>query len=328
MSRFQHLNRRHILAGASAAALGLGLGIHPAQAADFPKGPISLLLPFPAGGPTDVQMRAMAQFLEKELGVSVLVVNQPGAAGTLAPSSMAHSAAPDGHTLSVVVGTLFRIPLLTKATYNPNTDFSYIINLTGYTMGIAVRTDAPWKTLNDLLEDARKRPGKINYGSTGVGSSGHIAMERLAKAAGVEFNFIPFKGGAEEAAALLGGHIDFISNAGWGTQVDAGRERLLATYSDKRLEQRPDVPTLKELGYDLVIHSPVGIVGPKGIPPEVVQRLHDAFRKGMSDPTYERLIKQWDQDHIHMNTEEFTAYGTQQMAKEKQFLDELGIELK
>lgn len=328
MSCFQHPNRRHILAGASAAALGLSLGIGPAQAASFPKGPITLLLPFPAGGPTDVQMRAMAQFLEKELGVSVLVVNQPGAAGTLAPANMARSAAPDGHTVSVVAGTLFRVPLLTKVNYDPNTDFTYIINLTGYTMAIAVRADSPWQTVDDLLEDARKRPGQISYGSTGVGSSGHVAMERLAKAAGVKVNFIPFKGGAEESAALLGGHIDFISNAGWGAQVDAGRVRLLATYSDKRLEQRPDVPTLKELGHDLVIHSPVGIVGPKGMPPEVVQRLHDAFHKGMSDPTYERLIKQWDQDHIHMSTETFTAYGTQQMAKEKQFLDELGIELK
>lgn len=324
-----HPTRRQVL-GAAAGAVALASIAVPLSALaqdTFPSRPISLILPFPAGGPTDVQMRALAQALEKDLGQTVLVVNQPGAAGTLGPSSMAQTAAPDGHTLSVVVGTLFRVPLITKVSYNPNTDFTYVINLTGYTMAIAVRADAPWKTLDDLLNDARKRPGKISYGSTGVGSSGHVALERLAKATGTEFNFIPFKGGAEETAALLGGHIDFISNAGWGAQVDAGKMRLLATYSDKRLKQRPDVPTLKELGYDLVIHSPVGIAGPKGMPEKIVQRLHDALHKAMSDPAYQRLIEQWDQDHLHMNTQTFTEYGTTQMAKEKQFLDQLGIKL-
>ena len=320
--------RRQLLGAAAAGTLGMAWPLHGLAAKDFPSRPINLMLPFPAGGPTDVQMRALARAMEKDLGQPVLVVNQPGAAGTLAAANMSNSAAADGYTVSVVVGTLFRVPLLTKVNYKPDTDFTYIINLTGYTMAIAIRADSPWKTLDDLLEDARKRPGEISYGSTGVGSSGHVAMERLARAAGVEFNFIPFKGGAEESAALLGGHIDFISNAGWGPQVDAGRVRLLATYSSQRLKQRPDVPTLKELGYDLVIHSPVGVAGPKNLPADVTRRLHDAFRKAMDDPDYRRLIEQWDQEHIYMSTEEFTAYGTRQMAVEKHFLDELGIELK
>lgn len=322
--------RRHTLrlagVGALAALLALPLAAT-AQPAHFPNKPITLIVPFPAGGPTDAQMRALAIAAGKELGQSVIIVNQPGAGGTIGPANMARSAAPDGYTISIGNSSLFRLPLLQKVSFDPNKDFTYILNLTGYTMGIAVRADALWKTVDDLIKDARSRPGQINYGSTGVGSSGHVAMERLAKATGVKFNYAPFKGGAEEATALLGGHIDFISNAGWGAQVDAGKMRLLATYSDKRLKQRPDVPTLKELGHDLVITSPIGVVGPQGMPAEVVKRLHDGFHKAMKDPTYQRLLEQWDQDNIYMSTAEYHDYALSQMPKEKAFLDQLGIKL-
>ncbi|GAA4002921.1 tripartite tricarboxylate transporter substrate binding protein [Comamonas faecalis] len=326
------LHRRRALRLAGAGALTTLLAALPlagtAQPAAFPNKPLTLIVPFPAGGPTDAQMRALAAAAGKVLGQSVVVVNQPGVGGTLGPANMARTAAPDGYTLSIAGNTLYRLPLLQKVSYDPLKDFTYLINLTGYTMGIAVRADAPWKTLDDLIADARTRPGQINYGSTGVGSSGHIAMERLAKATGTSFNYIPFKGGAEEATALLGGHIDFISNAGWGAQVDAGKMRLLATYSGKRLKQRPDVPTLKEQGYDLVITSPIGVVGPRGMPAQVVAQLHDALRQAMQDPTYQRLIAQWDQDDLYMSAQAYHDYAQEQMPKEKVFLDQLGIELK
>ena len=320
--------RRRLLA--AGAALCLAATVPTGALADtpaFPSKPITLILPFPAGGPTDAQMRALAIAAGKELGQSVVVMNQPGAGGTLGPATMSRTAAPDGHTIAIAANTLYRQPLLQKVNYDPLKDFTYIINLTGYTMGIAVRADAPWKTVDDLIKDARSRPGQISYGSTGVGSSGHIAMERLARATGTSFNYIPYKGGAEEAAALLGGHIDFISNAGWGAQVDAGKERLLAVYSDKRLKRRPDVPTLKELGHDLVITSPIGVVGPANMPPAVVARLHDALRKAMQDPTYQRLVEQWDQEQQDMSSEQYRGYAAEQMPKEKAFLDQLGLKL-
>ncbi|NYT63045.1 tripartite tricarboxylate transporter substrate binding protein [Alcaligenaceae bacterium] len=320
--------RRRLLGGAGTLGLMLALpGTASAQADKFPNRPITLIVPFPAGGVTDVQMRALARALGQELGQSVTVLNQPGVGGSLGPAAMARSAAPDGYTIAIGSGTLFRLPLLQKVNFDPAKDFSYIINLTGFTMGIVVRTDSPWKNLDDLLADAKTRPEQINYGSTGVGSSGHVAMERLAKATGTRFNYIPYKGGAEEATALLGGHIDFISNAGWGAQVTAGKMRLLGTYSEQRLKLRPDVPTLKELGHDLVITSPIGIIGPHGMPDAVVAKLHDAFKRVMSDSIYQQALAQYDMEDFYMSSSDYRAYGLDQMKREKVFLEQLGIQL-
>jgi tripartite-type tricarboxylate transporter receptor subunit TctC len=298
-----------------------------AQTGPFPNRTITLILPFPAGGATDGQMRALALALGKALGQQVIVVNQPGLAGTLGPATMARQAAADGYTLSVTPATLFRIPHLQKTTYDPTTDFSYVINLTGYTNGLIVRADAPWKTVADLIADAKARPGRITYGSTGIGSGGHIAMERLARAAGVQFNFVPYKGIAEETTALLGGHLDVISDPGWGALVDGGKARVLATLGSERLARRAQVPTLKEQGYDITLHSPVGIVAPKGLPPDMLKTLHDAFQRAMKDPDYQRLLAQSDQFDLYMNSADYAKYAVEQYAREKVFLDQLGIKL-
>lgn len=323
------ISRRHALGALalSAALAGLPLPAAAQGSAKFPSRPITLILPFPAGGATDAQMRALALALGKDLGQQVVVSNQPGQAGTLAPSQMARTQPPDGYTISIVPATLFRLPHLQKVNYDPTTDFSYLINLTGYTNGIVVRADAPWKTLQDLLDDARARPGQINYSSTGIGSGGHIAFERLAKAAGLKFNFIPYKGMAEQTTALIGGHVDVISDPGWGAMVDGGKARVLAVLSQERLPRRPDIPTLKELGHDIAVYSPVGVVGPKGMSPELVKTLHDALHKAMKDPDYQRMLAQYDQGDMYMSSADYTKYAIEQTAREKVFLDQLGIKL-
>ncbi len=317
--------RRLALQALAAAATAILLP--QARADGFPNKPLTLILPFPAGGATDAQMRTLAQALTKELGQMVNIANQPGLAGTMAPAAMARTAAPDGYTLSVVPATLFRLLHLQKVSYDPRTDFSYIINLTGYTNGIVVRGDAKWKTLQELLDDAKARPGQINYGSTGIGSGGHIALERLARMAGVQFNFIPYKGMADETTALLGGHIDVISDPGWGALVESGKARVLATLGDARLKRWAQVPTLKELGYDITVHSPVGIVGPRGMEPALVKTLHDALRRAMKDPAYMRMLEQFDQPELYMSSAAYTQYAIEQTAREKVFLDQLGIKL-
>jgi tripartite-type tricarboxylate transporter receptor subunit TctC len=320
--------RRVVLQAFAAAASTALLPAASAQpAAPFPHKPITLILPFPAGGATDAQMRLLAQALGKELGQIVNIANQPGVAGTMAPAAMARSAAPDGYTLSVVPATLFRLIHLQKVNYDPRTDFTYLINLTGYTNGLIVRADAKWKTLQELLADAKARPGQISYCSTGIGSGGHIAMERLARAAGVQMNFIPYKGMADETTALLGGHVDVISDPGWGALVESGKARVLATLGDARLKRWPQVPTLKELGYDVTVHSPVGIVGPKGMVPALVKTLHDAFQRAMKDPAYVRMLEQFDQPELYMSSAAYTQYAIEQTAREKVFLDQLGIKL-
>ena len=324
---YRALSRRQALGALAASAMCLAAPAALAQPPAYPHKPVTLILPFPAGGATDAQMRAIALALGKEIGQTVVVVNQPGLAGTLAPAAMARSAAPDGYTISDVPATLFRLLHLQKVNYDPVTDFTYIINLTGYTNGLVVRDDAPWKTLQDLLDDAKRRPGQISYSSTGVGSGGHIAMERLSRAVGVKLNFIPFKGMAEETSALLGGHIDVISDPGWGALVESGKARVLATLGDKRLKRWPQVPTLKEMGLDITVNSPVGIVGPKGMDPALVKTLHDAFQRAMKDPAYQRALELYDQPDLYMSSAAYQQYAAEQTAREKTFIEQLGIKL-
>ncbi len=152
-----------------------------ALAQNFPTRPVTLIVPWPAGGTTDVGLRALAAATEKHLGQPIVIENRAGAAGTLGPAQMAASAKPDGYTIAQIPITIFRYPFMTKVTFDPATDFTYIISLTGYTFGVVVKTDAPWKTFNEFLADAKANPGKLNYGTPGAGTSLHITMEQIAK---------------------------------------------------------------------------------------------------------------------------------------------------
>ena len=181
---------------------------------------------------------------------------------------------------------MLRIPHMQKVQWDPLKDFTFIVGVSGYTFGFTVRTDSPYKTFNDYIEAARKNPGKIDYGSTGAGSSPHLLMEEVATNAKVQLNHVPFKGNADLQSALLGGHVMAQSDAtGWDKFVESGQMRLLVTFGEKRTKRWPNVPTAKELGYGVVSQSPYGIVGPKGMDPAVVKTLHDAFKKAMDDPS-------------------------------------------
>lgn len=322
--------RRHVLKLAGTCALpglsALQVSL-PARADSYPSRSIELIVPFPPGGPTDTQLRTLAQVASRQLGQPIVIVNRPGAAGTLGPAAMARSAKPDGYTIAVVVATLYRMPHLMKVEYHPVRDFSYLIMLTGFTNGIVVRADAPWANLQELLADAKARPQEISFGATGTGSAGHIAMERLLRMAGARMTFIPYKGGAEESAALLGGHLNVISDPGWGPMVDAGKARVLATLGRQRLKRFAQVPTLRELGFDIVVESPIGLAGPRGMDAAVVQKLNDAFRGAMSDPSYVRALEINDQVPLYMGSEEYSRYVAEQTEIERKLIGELGIKL-
>ncbi len=171
--------RRMILLAAALVALAA-----PAQAQQFPTRPVTLIVPWPPGGSTDIAMRALALATEKHLGQPIVIENRAGAAGTLGPANMAGSARPDGYTVAQFPISIFRIPYIQKATFDPAKDFTYIVHLTGYTFGAVVRADAPWKTFQDLMDYAKANPGKVNYGTPGTGTSLHITMEQIAKAEG------------------------------------------------------------------------------------------------------------------------------------------------
>jgi tripartite-type tricarboxylate transporter receptor subunit TctC len=224
---------------------------------------------------------------------------------------------------------MLRLPQMQKTQWNPLTDFSFIIGVTGYTFGLTVRADSPYKNFNDYIDAARKQPGKIDYGSTGIGTSPHLLMEELTENAKVQLNHVPFKGNADLTQALLGGHIMAQSDAsGWDKYVDGGQMRLLVTFGEKRTQRWPNVPTAKELGYGVVSTSPYGLVGPKGMDPAVVKTLHDAFKKAIEDPKHLELLAQLNQDVWYLNSEDYAKWARDTYAKEKRLIDRLGLAAK
>jgi tripartite-type tricarboxylate transporter receptor subunit TctC len=307
-----------------AAALALLASF--AQAQQFPARPVTLIVPWPAGGSTDIGMRALASATEKHLGQSIVIENKPGAGGTIGPANMAASAKPDGYTVAQLPITVFRIPFIQKTSFDPTKDFTYIIHITGYTFGVVVKADAPWKTFDELIAYARANPGKINYGTPGAGTSLHITMEQIAKLKGIRWTHVPFKGVSESMNALLGGHIDVVSDStGWAGSVDGGQARLLVTWGAGRTKNWPNVPNLKESGIDLISNSPFGIGGPKGMDPAVVKVLHDAFKKGMEEQSYKDSMAKLDQEAFYLDTAAYQAYAMKQVEEQKQLVEELGL---
>ena len=323
----RYQSRRELLLAAGSAALLAPLGTARAQA--FPAKPITLIVPWPAGGSTDRHLRTLAEIAGKNLGQNIVIENKPGGGGTLGPGQMAMTAKPDGYTLAQLPMGMLRMPHMQKTPWDPLKDFTYILGVSGYTFGFTVRADSPYKTLTDYLDAARKQPGKIDYGSTGIGSSPHLLIEDLALLAKVQLNHVPFKGNADLTQALLGGHVMAMSDAsGWDKFVDGGQMRLLATFGDKRTQRWPNVPTAKELGYDIVYASPYGIVGPKGMDPVVVKTLHDAFKKAMDDPRHIELLAQLNQDAWYRSGPDYAKWAGETFVKDKALIERLGLAAK
>jgi tripartite-type tricarboxylate transporter receptor subunit TctC len=255
-----------------------------------------------------------------------VIENRPGAAGALGPANMAANARPDGYTVAQFPISVFRMPFIQKMAYDPAKDFTYVIHLTGYTFGVVVRADAPWKTFQELLDDAKANPGKINYGTPGAGTSLHITMEQIAKQRGIKWTQVPFKGGADNMNALLGGHIHATADStGWAELVNSGKFRLLVTWGAARTRNWPSVPTLKEVGIDMISSSPFGLGGPKGMDPAVVKVLHDAFKKGMEEPSYREAMLKLDMEPYYLGTAEYQAYALQQIGEQKEMIEALGL---
>ncbi len=322
-----HPDRRQFLQVGGAAAASLSLPAL-AQAQNFPARPIKLICPWPAAGSSDIVMRALAESATKVLGQQVIIENKPGASGMLGPNELL-KAAPDGYTLSQLTIGVARLPHMQKMQFDPLRDFTYIACLTGYTFGIVVKADSPFKTVKDLVDYAKANPGKFTYGSTGNGTTPHLAVEEFASKAGIQLTHVPFKGSSDGLQALMGGHINAHSDAtGWAPHVDAGTLRLLATYGSKRTKRWPQVPTLNELGYDTVSDSPFGIGGPRGMDPKVVRKLQDGFKKTLSDPAVLAAFDKYDQPVIYMNSEEYTNFILASYVKEKRTIERLGLGMK
>lgn len=296
-----------------------------AQAADYPSKPITFVLPYPAGGSTDLTTRALANAAKKYLGQPIIIENKPGGGATVGPTLLL-TKPPDGYTIGLITSGVTIAYHMGKLRFNPNDEVTHIMRWGGYLFGIMVHADARWKTIQEFIQYSRENPQQVTYTSVGVGTSPHLAMEELAMAAGnVQWIHVPSKGGSEASTALLGGHVDASSGSSGLQLVDAGKFRLLATYTEHRSERYPQAPTLKELGYNVVSYSPLGIIGPKGIPKEITAKLHDVFKKAMEDTEFQAIMKKFDMSLLYLNPEDYENFFRKDSEQIGKLVQKLGL---
>src|SRR5438477_1371810 len=306
------------------AAIALAALAAPVPAQVFPSKPITLICPWPPGGTTDVHLRKFGEIAQKYLGQPVVIENKPGGGGMLGPARMARLGRSAGYTLSQLPITAYRLPHQRALDWEPLKDFSYVIGITGYTLGVVVRADSPFKTFRELIDYARANPGKLSYATPGTGTSPHLLMEEVAMQAGIQFLHVPFKGLAEGVQALLGGHVMAQSDSdGWGRQVVARQCRLLVTFGENRTKW--NAPTAKEIGLDIISYSPYGIVGPKGMEPRVVRALHDAFKRTLDDPEHLKTLAQLDQVYWYKSSEDYARWAAETFAAERATIERVGL---
>lgn len=316
-------NRRRVLVAAAAAACSVAAR---AQMPGFPNRPLSLLVGFPSSS-VDQLMRVLADGVSRDLGQPVVVFNQPGVSGTMAPATMARTAAPDGHTLAFLPSTLLRLPHMQKVPYDALNDFTYVIGLYTTTAGVMVRSDAPWKSLPQLLGYAKANPDKVSFGGVGTGTPAYFALQRLGRQAGFKPVYVPFKGGPDLYGALLGGHLEVIVEGGFGPYLDAGKVRALAVFEPERVRYWPDLPTAREQGFDAVVQAVGGIGGPKGMDPAIVKVLHDSFKRAADGPEFQRVLRVHGYPMHHLASDDYRAFARSFFASEKRAIEESGFRL-
>jgi tripartite-type tricarboxylate transporter receptor subunit TctC len=322
-----HVHRRTTLGLGAAVALArpaLGQGGGP-----FPSRPIRAINPFAAGGSTDVQMRSLCALASPKLGQPVVVENRPGGGGFLGMLALVNEAKPDGHLLSQVgTGTPARLMMAPHAPLDPMTDFTWVCGMIGYLFGVVVRADAPWATWRDLLAHARATPGRVNYGTPGVGTPPHFAMELIAQREGVQWTHVPFRGGSEVHPAVLGGQIQVgVDSSTWAPLVEEGKMRLLVVFAAERARRYPGVPTLREEGVDLVTDGRYGLAAPPGLDRGIARVLHAALRDALLDPAHLAVLDRYGMAALPKTPEECAEDARQQRQADRALLERLGLRL-
>ncbi|MFT4193943.1 tripartite tricarboxylate transporter substrate binding protein [Ottowia sp.] len=303
----------------------LALAATAAQAQDFPARPITLVVPYAPGGTTDILGRAFALSMSKTLKQTVIVENKAGAGGTLGLLDM-RNAKPDGYRLSLIPVSVFRQPYVQKVQYDPVGDLTYVASFSAYDFILGVAADSPYKTLQDVVADARKSPGDVNYGTPGRNTGNHVAGALLARAADVKLTHVPFKGDSEAINALLAGHIKVaILTNGILNFMEAGKVRALAVAADRRPAAFAKIPTFKEAGYDVVIPSPLGIAGPKGLPQPIVEKLDAAVKAALDDPEVKKTMATYGVRSDYRDHKAYAAFAREMFAREKDIVTGLGL---
>lgn len=294
--------------------------------AAWPSKPLQLIVPWPAGGATDLTLRLLCEEAQPLLGQPIVVINRPGAAGTLV-AALLKAAEPDGHTIGQVPITVYRHALMNHVPWNPLTDLSPIVQVSGVTFGVLVPQSSPWKNLNDLVLWAQQHPGELILGSTGMGTTAHLAMEDILLQHNVRYVHVPYKGTADQMLAVASGQLMAgVNSTGFAPWVDRGQMRLLATFSAQRSPRWPDVPTLRELGYEHAVYtSPWGLAAPQGTPAAVVQKLHDAFHQAMFTERHQQALARYDQQLDYLNTADYRQAVQDTVERERQLLQRMNL---
>ncbi|MNS89831.1 Tripartite tricarboxylate transporter family receptor [compost metagenome] len=236
---------------------------------------------------------------------------------------------PDGYTLSMAPVVIFRLPHVQKMRYDPLKDLTYVSMIADYNFAVAVKKDAKWQTMQELITEAKADKRGISYGTTGIYGSQHLTISELARVTQSNWTHVPYKGDAEAITALLSGSSDVavLSNT-LLPYVQSGQMRVLATLSEKRAADFPDAPTLKEIGYPVWSNSPFGVIGPAGMKPAVVKRLDDAFRNALKDPKFLNVTRQYGMVTNYMGPEQYSAYAQKAFKSEGEIIARLAAAMK
>jgi tripartite-type tricarboxylate transporter receptor subunit TctC len=278
------------------------------EIAKYPNRPITFIVPLPAGSGGDVASRLIAKEAEKFLGQPIIIVNKPGASYTIGAAAIAASK-PDGYTIGYTTpASLFITPFLEKLPYDPLKDLHRIMQFGEMTFGVVVRIDSPFKSFDNLIIYARQNPKKLTYGTGGVNSFANLAIERIVRKEGVQLTHIPFRGSAEVQQALLGGHLQLTAGDFNVALLEAGQTRLLLLLTESRRVEYPQIPILKDIGYDIPYPAMASVSGPKGLPDGIIKKLEEALTKAMNEPTFIKGMKELRLTVVYRGSKELEDY--------------------
>jgi tripartite-type tricarboxylate transporter receptor subunit TctC len=295
----------------------------------YPTRPVSIVVAFPPGGLADNTARPVAAALERILKQPVPIINKAGAAGAVGNQVVATSK-PDGYTLLMALVSVSVLPEVDKLFGRPQNytldQLTGIARINADPSMLVVRADAPWKTLKDLVEDAKKRPGEIVFTSSGLYGAAHIPTEMFIKAAGIKMRHLPTTGGGPMMNAMLGGHAQVVMTpvSLAAAHVKAGKLRLLAHSGTTPVAAYPEVPSFKSLGYDVEYTAWAGLVAPKGTPPHVIKILRDAVRQAVKEPEVVNSHAKLETPIAYMDADEFNAWWAKDAARLAEVVKQIG----
>ena len=295
----------------------------------YPNRPITMVSAS-AGGMGDTLTRLIAKIAEKELGQPIIIENKPGATGTVGMNYTLKSK-PDGYTIGTNATSVYNIvPNIRKVPYNPFTDIIDITTFCKYSFGLAVRADAPWNTLEEIIQYAKNNPGKFTYSVSGIGRPQHIIMEWIAMKEGIKLTPIPFNDSGEAVVACLGGHANATvgGNVDILSQVKAGKLKVIVILDDKRWSTVPGVPSILEKGYNFYVASYMSVLTPMGVPDAIIKKLEGVFDKAKKDPSFTKALEEFEVAAGTLSGKEYSALWRSQYDEIGKVIKTLGLQEK